>query len=217
MTSLRTGDTAARTVSGRIAAPVANLAALATYGIANAANGQVALDVATGKLWRFSAACALTADNILVAGSGTGNGRWLLMPGAHVLSMPITFATADAAVLWTIPTGAVLKFSSLYWTITTSFTGGTNAAIGVSSTRTNFTTKGDLLGGGSGDVLAALTTALSPTPGTIGAKMDALTNAETNALWFATHTIRFDRVADAFTAGAGAVNIVCDVLANPGA
>jgi len=211
------GDRNARELSRRIDTPYASITTLAATNGAHAANGMMAMTLDTGKLWRFSSACALTADNQLVVGSGSGTGRWLLVPGQHVLSFPIAFGTADAAILWTIPTGAVLKLTSLYWTITTSFTGGTNAAIGVSSTKTNFTTKGDLLGGAGGDVLAALTTALSPTPGTIGAKMDALTNAETNALWVATNTIRFDRVADAFTAGAGAVNLVCNVLANPGA
>jgi hypothetical protein len=211
------GDRNARELSRRIDNPYASITELAATNGGMGSDGMLAMTLDTGKLWRFSSTCALTADNQLVVGSGSGTGRWLLMPGRALITLPITFATADAAILWTMPTGAVLKFTSLYWTITTSFTGGTNAAIGVSSTKTNFTTKGDLLGGAGGDVLAALTTALSPTPGTIGVKMDALTNAETNALWVATNTIRFDRVADAFTAGVGAVNIICDVLKNPGA
>lgn len=215
MTILKYGDTAAREVSKRIAAPVANLAALAAFDLDDANDGQVALDIATGKYWRFSAACALTADNLAVAGSGTG--RWLLLPGTYVLSVAIAFGTADAAVLWTLPTGLVCRFRGFYWTITTNFSGGTASAIGVSSTRTGFDTKGDLLGGAAGNVEAELTTTLSPTPGTIGAKHDALTNAEFNAIWKATHVIRFDRITSAFTAGVGAVNMITEVLANPGA
>lgn len=217
MTVLKYGDTAAREVSKRIATPVASISALAAIGIADASDGQLAMDIATGKIWRFSAACALTGDNLVVAGSGSGNGRWLLMPGIHVLSVPFTFATADAAVLWTIPTGVVCRFRGFYWTISTNFSGGSSSAIGVSSTRTGFDTKGDLLGGAGGNVEAELTTTLSPTPGTIGAKHDALTNAEFNAIWKATHVIRFDRITSVFTAGVGAVNMIVELHANPGA
>jgi hypothetical protein len=213
MTVLRYGDTQAREVSQRMAAPVANLAALAAFGIADAANGQVALDIATGKRWIFSAACALTADNQLVAGSGSGNGRWLLMPGTWVLTFPITFATADAAVLFTVPTGAVLQPEEFYWTISTSFTGGSSSAIGVSSAKTGYSTKGDLLGGATGDVLAGLTTALSPTMGTVGAGFDTL--AKRRALWVATNTFRFDRITSVFTAGVGAVNAKVTLISNP--
>jgi hypothetical protein len=217
MTALRTGDTAARTVSGRIAAPVANLAALATVGVANASDGQLALDKATGYEWRFSAACALTADNILVAGSGSGNGRWLLVPGARKLVLPVTFATADAAVLLTVPTGALLALRRFYWTITTNWTGGTASAIGASSAKTGFTTKGDLHGGATGNVLAELTTALSPQPLTMGVKFDTFAETQPVALWKAGDNIIFDRITSIFTAGAGALNVICDVLENAGA
>lgn len=217
MTVLKYGDRAAQLVSQRVAAPVANLATLAGFGKSDSADGQLAVDNATGKMWRFSAACALTGDNLVVAGSGSGNGRWLLMPGKHVIYLPITFATADAAVLWTVPTGAVFNLRSLFWKVTADFTGGASSAIGVSSTRTGFTTKGDLLGGAAGDVAAVLTAALSPNPGTIGAKIDALTNVEMNALWFATHVIRFDQITSAFAAGSGSVGLSVDLLENAGA
>jgi hypothetical protein len=215
MTVMRHGDSSARDLSRRIAAPVASIAALAVYGINDAANGQLALDVATGNLWKFSAACALAGDNIFVAGSGSGNGRWLHVPGLRTLVMPITFATADAAVLATVPTGAVLMPEEFYWTISTSWTGGSSSAIGVSSNKTGFSTKGDLLGGASGNVLADLTTVLSPTLGTIGAGFDTL--AKRRALWVAGNTFRFDRIASVFTAGAGAVNAKVSLLANAGA
>lgn len=213
MTLLKYGDTAAREVSARIAAPVPSIAALASVGSADASNGQFAHDIATGNLWRFSAACALTSDNLFVAGSGTG--RWLLVPGLRLLSMPVTFATADAAVLATVPTGAVLMLEELYWTIGTNWTGGSSSAIGVSSNKSGYSTKGDLLGGATGNVLAELTTALSPTLGTIGAGFDTL--AKRRKLLVAGDTIRFDRITSVFTAGAGAVNAKISLLANPGA
>lgn len=217
MTALKYGDTAARAVSQRIAAPVANLAALAAITSADAADGQIALDIATGKYWRFSSASTLTAENILVAGAGT-TGRWLLMPGQYVLSFPITFASADAAVLWTVPTGAYVMPETFYWGITADFTGGSSSAIGVSSTKTGFSTKGDLLGGATGNVLAELTAALSPTLGTPGAKWDTFAERiVATAIWKPTETIRFDRITSVFTAGTGTVNMMCQVIANAGA
>jgi hypothetical protein len=95
-------------------------------------------------------------------------------------------------------------------------TGGSSSAIGVSSSKTGFTTKGDLLGGATGDVAAALTAALSPANGTIGAKMDTVAELHTT-LWKAADIIRFDRITSAFTAGSGAVNVVADILTNAGA
>jgi hypothetical protein len=85
----------------------------------------------------------------------------------------------------------------------------------VSSAKTGYSTKGDLLGGATGDVLAGLTTALSPTMGTVGAGFDTL--AKRRALWVATNTFRFDRITSVFTAGVGAVNAKVTLISNPGA
>lgn len=219
MTVLRYGDTAAREVSKRIATPQANIAAIAALTNQDLADGQVVVDLATGKPWRFSAACTLTGDNLMVAGSGSGTGRCLLLPGKYVFSLPITFATADAAILWTLPTGAILQPEEFYWTVSTTYAGGSSSTIGVSSsTKTGFTTKGDLLGGAAGNLAAVLT---APTPnttpimGTIGAGFDTL--AKRRATLYAADTIRHDRITSAYTAGVGAVNVVGTVLANPGA
>ena len=124
------------------------------------------------------------------------------------LKLPFTFATADAAVLLTIPTitnGAVgLQIDSLFWEITTSFTGGASSAIGISSTNANYNTKGDLLGGASGDVAATLvSTGLTYKGGTIGAKF----GSNGKVVLVAGDVIRFDRITSAFTAGAGFVHI----------
>lgn len=97
-------------------------------------------------------------------------GRFILDQPVIDLTMPFTYATADAAVLFTVPTGVYLIPSLLWWNITTSMTGGTSAAIGVSSNKTGFTAKGSLLGGAAGDVLASLTAAASPTRGTPGSR-----------------------------------------------
>lgn len=211
------GETLARELDLRVHAPVATTAALAAIPADDRYDGQVCLVLADGSSWRFSASSAATdASGTLVVTPASGSGRWLRLPGAARLILPITSATADAAVLLTVPAGCLLLLRKLFWTIDTDFTGGSSSAIGVSSGKTGFTTKGDLLGGTGGDVAASLTALASPANGTIGAKLDTVPELHTT-LWKAGDTIRFDRITSAFTAGAGAVNVVADVLANAGA
>jgi hypothetical protein len=178
--------------------------------------GMLALVVADGSLWRFHASSALTGDDILVAAPGAGSGRWLRMPGATTLVMPFTFATADAAALLTIPTGCAVYLEEIWWEVTANFTGGSSSAIGVSSAKTNFSTKGDLLGGAGGSEAAALTAAGSPNFGTIGAAFDTLAKRRP-ALWVAGDIIRHDRITSAFTAGTGNVVAKVNIRKNDGA
>ena len=103
------------------------------------------------------------------------------MPGCAYLVLPFTFATADATALLTLQAGQQLRLWDLYWQIAADMTGGSSSAIGVSSNKTGYSTKGDLLGGASGDVAASLTLALSPTVGTIGAKVDGTTLAPSSS------------------------------------
>lgn len=129
------------------------------------------------------------------------------------LKLAVDFSLADAAVLFTVPTltnGAVgLQLDSLYWEVTTSFTGGSSSAIGVSSSNANYATKGDLLGGASGDVAAGLlSTGLTYKGGTIGAKF----GSNGKVVLVAGNTIRFDRITSVFTAGAGYVHINCSYV-----
>lgn len=128
-----------------------------------------------------------------------------LAPGTVVdLAFPIAFGTADAAVLGTLPSGVELLVVRSYWEITADFTGGTASAIGLSSSQSPHNTKGDLLGGGSGDVAAGLTAGIKA--GTIGADIAA------GVLLVGGSTIRFDRITSAFTAGAGYAHVVAVVL-----
>jgi len=174
-------------------------------------------EITGGLRYTWNSTSVLTADNLLVvaATDAPAAGRWLLAAGQEArLSMPITFATADAAALLTVPAGCVLLPRDFWWTITTNFTGGASSAIGVSAT-VGPTTKGDLLGGAAGDVAAALTTTLSPTFGTIGALWDSV--PERRLLLKAATVLRFDRITSAFTAGVGTVEMVARVVANAGA
>ena len=211
------GDRAAREVSARVAAPVATLTALKAIPFDRKDDGMLALVVADNTIWQHSAACALTGDDILVAGSGTGQGRWLRKPGGACLRLPITFATVDAAVLLTIPTGCVLRVHEFAWNVTVDWTGGSSSAIGVSSSNhAGHTTKGNLLGGAAGDVLATLVASSGEfVMGTIGATFTTV--AERRVMWKPADTMRFDRITSAFTAGAGNVLVSCDILKNAGA
>ena len=117
------------------------------------------------------------------------------------IKVAISSDTADAAILYTVPANlTLLVLPWVTYEVTTGFSGGTSSAIGLSSSATGLTTKGDIHGGASGDVAATLTAGIKR--GTTGAKI-----ASPGAVLTAGSTIRFDRVTSAFTAGAGYVNI----------
>lgn len=205
-----------------ITASVATMTALKALadGSAERVHGNEIVVDADGSRWYFHSSSTLTGDDLLVAtpADAPTAGRWLRATGIVDLKIPITFNTADAAVLLTMPTGARLRIHDLIWEVTTSFTGGASSAIGVSSTKTGFSAKGDLLGGATGDVAATLvsTAADGLVAGTAGAKADTL--AEQRALlWVPTDIFRFDRITSAFTAGAGFVHVVGQLMKNAGA
>lgn len=217
------GEAFTREILSRTPAVVATVAALKAVAAEDRFDGQLArIDAAPasgGGLWRFMLASSLTGDDQLIITPTAGSGRWLRMPGAVDLAFPIAFGTADAAVLYTMPTGARLKVDSLHWEVTADWTGGTASAIGVSTTKTaptNWSTKGDLLGGAGGDVEATLVAATGIVAGTIGADMDTLAKTR-GAIWVATNIFRFDRITSAFTAGTGFVHVLGDLLVNNGA
>lgn len=184
-----------------------------------------------GRIFVWHPTSTLTADDQLIVIPDDRNasvdtelsanlaGRWLAKSGQVVdLALPFTSATADAATLYTMPTGARMCLDDLYWEITIAMTGGTSSAIGVSTTKTsptNWSTKGDLLGGSGGDVEATLI-AGAHIAGTIGTDLDTLTKKR-GACWVAADLFRFDRITSAFTAGAGNVHVRGFLEANAGA
>jgi hypothetical protein len=144
------------------------------------------------------------------AKSSLAAGRFILEAKEGNFRFPVTFATADAAVLLTIPTGLIIQPVEFWWTVTTTFAGGSSSAIGVSSNKTSYTAKGDLLGGAAGDVAATLASGSSPIMGTIGAGF--ATNAQRRMFMIATNTLLFDRVTSVFTSGVGAVNMRARII-----
>lgn len=184
-------------------AGVADRTALKAIAAADRFDGELMLVRSDGSLWRFVAASAVAADGAdeLVCVPAAGTGRWLRANASFTMKLPIAFGTADNAVLFTCPAGFALRLTGLpYWDVVVGFTGGAASAIGVDASNTGYTTKGDLLGGATGDVAATLVA--GAIPGTIGPKLDTL--AEIQAyLVKAADEIHFGRITSAFTAGSG--------------
>jgi hypothetical protein len=140
-------------------------------------------------------------------GKMAADGTWERnLPARFALKLPVAFGTADAAALYTVPADKRMHIERTFWEVTTAFTGGSSSAIGVSSDQAPHETKGDLLGGASGDVLAGLTAGVKS--GTIGASFgsNGVVVLEPGSV------IRFDRITSAFTAGAGFVHLIGTVV-----
>lgn len=118
------------------------------------------------------------------------------------LRLPISYATADAEVLYTVPANRSIRIVDALWEVTTAWTGGTSAAIGLSSSLAPHDTAGDVHGGASGDVLATLVVGFKR--GTVGVSISAAPNC---IVLTAASTIKFNRITSAFTAGAGYVHL----------
>jgi len=189
---------------------VADHAALKALSAANRYGGQIVSTVSDGAVWTFNASStAADATENFVVTPTAGAGRWLRIDNATDVKIPFGFATADAAVLFTVPAGLTLEIARAFWEVTTSFTGGATPAIGLSSDTAPYNTKGDILGGATGDLTATLvSTGSKYKGGTQGAKY------ATNGLVVlpAGAAVRFDQIASAFTAGAGFVHLIMRVL-----
>lgn len=124
-------------------------------------------------------------------------------------SIDITKDTADGAELYKVPTDVRgFLIHRIFWEVTaTAWTGGASSAIGVSSDDANYNTKGDLLGGATGDVATTLT-ANKWTGGTLGTKF----GSNGVVVLAPGKILRFDRITSAFTAGTGRVWLYCSVL-----
>lgn len=126
--------------------------------------------------------------------------------GVH-LKLAIDKTMADAAVLYTIPTGKTLSIVRAYWEVSVSWSGGSSSAIGISSTNAAYNTKGDILGGSAGDVAAMLVSTGSPYKGTLGPKMLMSAGTTSSVVLVAADVIRYDKVTSTFTAGSGFLHI----------
>lgn len=204
--------------SGAMLAPVANIAALTATDITSVQNGTLCLVLAdnTGAMsvWRYhSTSTATESTKFFVAAPDSGAGAWLNTSREVAIKPAVAFTTTDAAVLFTVPTGARLHPRKAWWDITTSFAGGSSSAIGLSTSVSGFSTKGDLLGGASGDLAATLVSTNTRMVGTVGATL----TSTSRLIMIAADTVKFDRITDVYTSGAGFGRVLFDVLANLGA
>lgn len=193
-----------------VSASVATLTALKAIPAAWRNNGQLAVVTTDGSKWRFVAASSLTGDDQLVAAPAAGSGRWIRADPWVDLQFAVTKDSTDAAVLYTVPAGFVLQLGVPFWHVTTSWSGGSSSAIGLSSSGGAMTTKGDLLGGSGGDVAAGLLSTGAYAKGTVGTGIN-----KPGAVLVATDTILFDRIVDAFTAGVAVAHVPVHVVAAP--
>jgi hypothetical protein len=137
------------------------------------------------------------------------------------LKLPFNFQTADAAALCTVPTGSrAFQVLSGFVEVTQTFTTATAGACGISSDDTNFSTKGDILGGTAGMLVAFLvSTGATYKTGLVGTKFGAVAAASAGAVTAGTHApvqaiyipagkiIRYDQIAGTYTAGAGFIHL----------
>lgn len=200
-----------------LAATVATAAALKAIAAADRSDGMRVEVLADKSKWIFDATNSDSlgsdgSDQLTIAPTA-GTGVWKRNESCFDMRIAISKDNTDAQALSTIPTGYTLKIvDDPHWVVTTGFTGGSSSAIGISTSNAAGSTKGDILGGASGDVTATLGTA-GAKAGTAGAKMDTVAHRRAMLL-VAADTIRFDRITSAFTAGAGYVDIpVCFALA----
>ena len=193
------------------AAP-ATLAAAKAIPAASKQDGAVYTFKDSGQQWRYVASSVLTGDDVLVATPTDTLGRFIRVDTDVDITAAVTFATADAAVLYTAPAGFQLALGVPYQHVTTSWTGGTSSAIGSSSSASGLTTKGDLLGGAAGDVAAGLLSTGAYAKGTKGTDIGS-----PGALLVGGDTILFDRITSVFTAGAGVNHYPVRVLLAPAA
>lgn len=197
---------------------VATHAALRAISAATRYDGMLAQTQNDNANWRFVAAGTATdtSENLIVTPTA-GTGVWVRTDAVIEMALAFTYQTADAAALLTVPAGCELHLLDLAWYISTTMAGGSSSAIGASSSKTGYSTKGDLLGGATGDVAATLvSTGAKYKAGTIGAGFDTLARRD-GAYLVAADTIRFDRITSVFTSGVGSVMVRAQVIANAGA
>jgi hypothetical protein len=190
---------------------LASLSVLKDIPANERSEGQLAY-VIGGGTWRFSESSVLVGDDLLVAEPTAGDGAWLRHDRTVDLRFAVSFANTDAQVLYTVPAGFELYVPNAAWEVTADWTGGSSSAIGLSSSSTFLNTKGDILGGAAGDVLATLVSTGRKYKGTIGADV-----GKPGAVLVGGDTIRFDRITSAFTTGTGFAHVFVSVIAAPAA
>jgi hypothetical protein len=142
-----------------------------------------------------------------VAGSGH---RWYRAPGTYVFKIAVDHTVADATNLLLVPnmtTGAQprVEIVEAMLETTTTWT-GSSAALGLSTTSTLANTKGDVMGGASGDAIANFNTT-TPFYGSFGPKLSLAQRLVLRA----GEALRWD-VFGTLSAGVGVIHCTARIL-----
>lgn len=179
---------------------------VALVGQINETVSSVAL--ATPAAYRWVAGSTSPDNNqsqlCVVPTTGSGSGRWLRADQSFDLILPVTFATADAAALCTVPAELCLlpHYLGPFWEMITAWAGGAAPMIGLSYTnQATALSQGSLLGGGAGDGTFPQRSYYRGTAGF------AFGTGLRRIVLNATATVNFDRIVDAFTSGTGNAHV----------
>lgn len=153
---------------------------------------------------------------VIVPGTGSGSGKWVRCDNSFDLVLPFTFATADLAVLLTVPTELTIHVSldgnENQWEVTTAFSGGAGSRIGLSIASAKIAgAAGSVMGGAAGDGIGAAVTLNNTgfwksTSGIADAGYAHVLRGAT------ADQIQFNRITSAFTAGVGNAHLACRLL-----
>lgn len=129
------GDSAARLVSERIAAPVASLTILKQTPADKRVDGQIAHVQSDNTYWQWSDDAVCSGDDVLAVNpnDAPSTGRWMRLPGAATLAVPFYATTPSGTAVLTIPSGTVVQLDSFGVRVTRAFTGVATAVAGLSS------------------------------------------------------------------------------------
>lgn len=222
MSKLLYGDSAARLVSERIAKPVASLTVLKQIPANKRVSGMIAHVLDANTFWQFNPDSTLTGDDVLVVAPNAGSGRWLRMPGAAMLALPIHATYATGTNLLTIPTGCIIAPHDFGYRVSAGFTGASNCAIAVSSS--NHPGHTGIAAFGGTLVATQLNNMFSATAAATGLAFQMMPIASgtfdshaNKRTWMRPgDTVRLDVIGAQFATGSGEVLMACDILQNTG-
>lgn len=193
------------TLLGSIDAEVASVAAVQAL-TADDWNGVVYVGQKAYR-WRAASLANDSTSQLSIRPTALGTtdpGRFELDDASTViLGAACTFATADLAVLYTVPVGFTLLVTPrAWWNNSIAWTGGSSSAIGMSSSNSSYATAGDLQGGAGGDLTAAMGAGYK-----VGSAIGTKLASSGIVILTGGDTILFNKIANSYTAGAGIPNI----------
>lgn len=119
------GETAARTVSERIAAAVADSAALQAIPADRRVAGMIAVKLDDGTPWQFNGTSSASAGSTVIV-PDAGSGRWLALSSK---AAPAGTDLTDAPATITVAQGSWRKMPAATLSATRAFTLGTTGAV----------------------------------------------------------------------------------------